>query len=166
MAFLAEHDPLTGLTNRSFFQSALEHALARARRAGDRVAVLFLDLDGFKRVNDRFGHEAGDKLLQEVARRLVACLREQDTVARLGGDEFLVLIEGLRSADHATVVARSIRRALARPVEVGGHRTTCSASIGCAISPPNGKITPSTLIARADAAMYRAKSRASTEAAS
>jgi diguanylate cyclase (GGDEF)-like protein len=157
IAFLAEHDPLTGLHNRAVFRSALERALARARRREERLAVLFLDLDGFKRVNDRYGHAAGDRLLELIAQRLQSSLREQDIVARLGGDEFLVLIEGVRAPEAAIVVARHLRDALARRFALGAHRVRCAASIGIAVSPPHGLIEPDALIARADAAMYRAK---------
>ena len=153
---LAERDPLTGLYNRSVFQVRLEASLARARRNGGAVALLFVDLDGFKRVNDTMGHRAGDGVLRDVAQRLLAVVRESDTLARLGGDEFVVILD----ADvHATVVeslSERILAALAAPFMVGDGFTSIGASIGVAMQPAQGG-QADRLITRADEAMYAAK---------
>ena len=152
----AFHDPLTGLPNRALFVDHLERALARARRSNDPVAVLFLDLDDFKVVNDSLSHEAGDTLLVAVARRLEECLRPTDVAARLGGDEFTILIEGISGAGDAEKIAGRILRALRAPADVEGHLVFVTASIGIALSGDAG-VDPGDLLRAADVALYRAK---------
>ena len=153
---LAHYDMLTGLPNRLLFSDRLNHAVSRAQRDDGRLALLFLDLDFFKHVNDSLGHAAGDQLLREVAGRLGHCLREGDTVARLGGDEFIFLLEGLPTPSAAEHVARKILDALANPMELCGHDTYVGGSIGISIYPRDGG-DGETLVKNADAAMYRAK---------
>jgi diguanylate cyclase (GGDEF)-like protein len=153
---LAQFDELTGLANRSLFQDRLERALAWARRHDRLVAVMILDLNGFKAVNDRLGHVAGDRLLALIGRRLSERLRETDTVARLGGDEFAILIENLAKPEHAALVARKLLDTVAPPATVDGQEVTVTASLGVALYPrdaPDG----SALVQQADRAMYRAK---------
>jgi len=152
---MANYDGLTGLANRSLFESRLDMALARARRSGDTLGVLFIDLNGFKQINDRMGHEAGDILLKRVAARLRQTLRECDTVARFGGDEFAVLLEGAGSPRNCAIVAQKIIDALAPPVALGQGEATIGASIGIALGAPG--IAREELLRNADAAMYRAK---------
>ncbi len=156
LADLALRDALTDLPNRRAFDGLLAGALARARRHRTRLAVLFLDLDGFKAINDRLGHAAGDRVLREVAARLRAGVRERDLVARIGGDEFLVVVEELRSPHDADVVAEELRRAIARPIVFGARTVRCTASVGVALG-PEGRGEPEGLIAAADAAMYGRK---------
>jgi diguanylate cyclase (GGDEF)-like protein/PAS domain S-box-containing protein len=151
----AFHDALTGLPNRALFTDRLEHALLRAGRQDKSVAVLFLDLDNFKVVNDSLGHAQGDALLAIVAQRLRDCLRSADTGARLGGDEFTVLLEDVACADEAIAVAERIARALRVPVVLQGREVVVSASIGIAIGLPSG--AGNDLMREADLAMYRAK---------
>ncbi|MBE0548800.1 MAG: diguanylate cyclase [Rubrivivax sp.] len=153
---MARHDPLTDLPNRSLVQDRMATALARARRDRTGLSLLYLDLDRFKQVNDRFGHAAGDRLLQEVARRLDHCVRESDTVGRMGGDEFVVLLASIVSPAHAPQVAEKIRRALCQPFDVAGQALSISPSIGIAHYPEHGE-DPEQLIRRADEAMYAAK---------
>lgn len=153
---LATHDALTGLPNRSFFSERLRHAMVRARRAASLVALLFLDLDGFKPVNDTLGHRCGDRLLQAVGRRLRRSVREVDTVARLGGDEFAVILEQMSRPRDAAMTAKKLLHALARPYQLEGHRAKLTASIGITVYPLDGGDVE-TLLKRADAAMYRAK---------
>jgi diguanylate cyclase (GGDEF)-like protein len=157
--YRALHDPLTGLANRGLLMEQLAQALARARRRPGSVAVLFLDLDRFKVVNDSLGHAVGDDLLVEVARRLERTMRSADTVARFGGDEFVVLAEDVAGLDEALSLARRLREAIAVPVRVGaGQRVVVTASVGIALSPPGAvAATPSSLLWDADVAMYRAK---------
>ncbi|MDX1539864.1 MAG: diguanylate cyclase, partial [Geminicoccaceae bacterium] len=150
-------DQLTGLANRSLLEDRLERALAFARRNDRLVAIMILDLNGFKRVNDGLGHAAGDRLLCIVAERLRARLRETDTIARTGGDEFALVIENLARAEHAALVAQKLLDAVAPPVALGGREVCLSASLGIALYPKDGD-TPSELQRLADAAMYRAKS--------
>ena len=149
-------DPLTRLPNRALFVDRLAHASAMAKRSGNRMAVLFLDMDGFKNVNDTLGHAAGDDLLRTVASRLLEALREQDTVARLGGDEFAVLIEDVVRDSDVLDVARRIADALAQPLQIHHHPLVTRASIGIAFGPSRG--APDVLLRHADLAMYRAKS--------
>jgi diguanylate cyclase (GGDEF)-like protein len=154
----AFHDPLTGLANRALFVDRLAHCLNRARREHTFPAVLYLDLDGFKAVNDTLGHAAGDNVLVETARRLLAGRRLTDTVARLGGDEFAILLEDV-SPDHpeqAAQAAQALRESLQAPMTLGLHRVHLGASIGIALA--DGRTDdPHTLLAQADAAMYQAK---------
>lgn len=149
-------DPLTGLPNRHALQTALDHAVARARRTSRAVAVLFLDLDGFKAVNDVHGHARGDRVLQELARRIAGRTRDMDTVARLGGDEFVVVMEDLERGRHAATLAAKLSAACAEPIVVDGHTHELSASIGISVCPDDG-VDAAALIRHADAAMYAAK---------
>jgi diguanylate cyclase (GGDEF)-like protein len=153
----AMHDMLTGLGNRALLWDRMAAALARARRSGKPVGVLLLDLNGFKPVNDTYGHEAGDTLLKVVAERLKTCVRTEDTVARLGGDEFVVVTEDLIDVDGALVVADRVVRALDEPVTIGGHELRTPASIGIALT--YGSAGPDEVLRDADAAMYVAKRR-------
>jgi diguanylate cyclase (GGDEF)-like protein/PAS domain S-box-containing protein len=154
----ALHDSLTGLPNRVLFLDRLGHALASARRRRSGVAVLFLDLDHFKLVNDSLGHQAGDELLVAVAPRLTQAVRPSDTVARFGGDEFGILLEELSSERDAAEVAERIAANFARPFVLGANEHFVTASIGIAVA-DNGDVLPETLIRDADSAMYRAKER-------
>src|SRR5581483_7649911 len=129
----ALHDSLTGLANQALFRDRVEHALLRGTRSGRRVAVLFMDLDGFKRVNDSLGHAAGDRLLVTVAQRLRSCLRSADTAARLGGDEFAVLLEDIDAEEEATTIADRVATALRPPISVDGTEVVASFSIGIAL---------------------------------
>ena len=152
----ARHDPLTGLANRVLFQERLEQAARRARRAGHRVGVLFIDLDDFKLVNDSLGHQAGDALLVDVARRLRACVREMDTPSRLSGDEFALLLEPVINPTDALRIAERVRDLLRDPIQIEGRTVVPRASIGLAISESGGE-GADTLLRDADVAMYRAK---------
>ncbi len=155
----ALHDTLTGLPNRALFDERLDHALKRYRRSPGRpFAVLFLDLDRFKVINDSLGHQAGDHLLIGIAARLIGCLRDGDTVARLGGDEFAVLLEDLRDTAETIQVAERIQAALRDPFHHDGQEIFTTASIGIAVSHP-GMSNPRELVRDADTAMYRAKER-------
>jgi diguanylate cyclase (GGDEF)-like protein/PAS domain S-box-containing protein len=155
----AVHDVLTGLPNRALFETLLDRSLARLRRRAEyRFAVLFLDLDRFKVINDSLGHLTGDQFLVEVSRRLVRCVRPEDTVARLGGDEFTILLDDVEGPDDALRVAERIQAELTSPVELGGHETYTSASIGIALS-DRRYVRPEEVLRDADIAMYRAKSR-------
>ena len=154
--FLARYDPLTGLINRTLFADRLENAVAGARRDGSVVALMFLDVDGFKEVNDRHGHHVGDALLRQVAERLVGTVRESDTVARLGGDEFTVILEGGRRVEDAGQVATNVLKALAEPYRVGRVDISVTSSIGIAAFPLDGE-TAAELLKGADIAMYSAK---------
>ncbi len=158
---LAHYDSLTGLPNRLLFHDRLNHALAQARRAQQLVVLLFLDLDGFKAVNDTLGHEGGDLLLKAIAQRLAGSVRTSDTVARLGGDEFTVVLHGLTGVQGAAIVAQKILRALAQPFTLRGHEVSVTVSIGIAVYPVDSD-TVEGLIKNADAAMYRAKAQKST----
>ncbi|MGM0594303.1 MAG: EAL domain-containing protein [Pseudomonadota bacterium] len=156
LEYMAYYDPLTGLPNRVLFKDRMEGALSRCRRNGSRCAVLFLDLDRFKLINDTLGHSAGDELLVEVAKRIKNALRESDTIARLGGDEFTLLLTELQSADAAALVARTVIELLSRPLTLQGDELRVGASVGIAIYPDDGD-NYSTLTRHADAAMYEAK---------
>jgi diguanylate cyclase (GGDEF)-like protein len=153
---LAHHDNLTGLPNRILFYDRLNQAITRARRDKESIAVLYLDLDGFKLVNDTLGHEAGDTLLREVAKRIVACVRDSDTVARMGGDEFTVILSNVRPPSHKDRVAKEIIDAIALPFMLDGKSCSTSVSIGIALYPDHGE-TAEQLVKIADAAMYLAK---------
>ena len=155
---LAFHDPLTGLPNRALFNDRVGVALARARRDGDRLAVLLMDLDHFKEVNDNLGHTTGDQLLQAVGERLSALLRESDTICRMGGDEFLILLTGITAADAATKVAHRVLESIRRPFVLDGHELAITTSLGIAIYPDDAEDID-TLIRQTDFAMYLAKER-------
>jgi diguanylate cyclase (GGDEF)-like protein/PAS domain S-box-containing protein len=153
---LAHHDPLTGLPNRLLLNARAEHALARARRNEKQMAVLFLDLDRFKYINDTLGHPAGDLLLQQVAERLRKCVRDEDTISRLGGDEFTVVLEDLDDAGAASTVARKILGALSEKAVLFGREVFVTCSIGISLYPRDGEDIV-TLFKNADSALYRAK---------
>ena len=155
---LAHYDGLTGLANRALFQSHLAQAVAHAQRHRRLLAVLFLDLDGFKQINDTRGHHVGDLLLRDVAQQLQACLRQSDTAARLAGDEFALLLPDVRSPDDAATVARKVLAAFAKGVRVDGDTLLVSASIGISLYPRAGQDGDS-LLKSADAAMYVAKAQ-------
>ncbi|MBR0568510.1 EAL domain-containing protein [Azoarcus sp. L1K30] len=155
---LAHHDALTGLPNRSLLADRLEHALDRARRGERKLALLFIDLDRFKHVNDSLGHPVGDRLLQEVARRLEATVRDQDTLARQGGDEFVVVIEDVAEAEDAARVAVKLLGALEVPIALDGHEIYVGGSIGISLFPNDGDSSDA-LLRCADSAMYEAKAQ-------
>ena len=154
--YLAQHDFLTDLPNRMLLSDRLTQAIALARRHGHRLAVLFLDLDRFKHVNDSLGHVVGDGLLQSVARRLVRCVRSSDTVSRLGGDEFVLVLSEIQHADDAAASAQKIIAALVAPYEIANHQLHVTATIGISIYPDDGPDAEK-LIEAADTAMYHAK---------
>jgi len=156
MAHSAEHDFLTGLPNRMLLNDRVGQAIALATRHTKKVAVLFLDLDGFKHINDSLGHPIGDKLLQSVAKRLVDCIRGSDSVSRQGGDEFVLLLLELERAEDAAVTARRMLEAVAQPHTIDQHDLHVTASIGLSIYPDDG-LDAETLIKNADTAMYQAK---------
>jgi diguanylate cyclase (GGDEF)-like protein len=151
----SQTDALTGVHNREVLWDRLTHDLTLARRLGHGLAVYFLDIDGFKRVNDEFGHAAGDQLLQHTARVLLATVRASDTVCRLGGDEFVILAAASRR-DDAEQVAVKIQAALGLPCVIAGHTMSVSASIGYSLFPEDGD-SPGVLVHKADEAMYRLK---------
>lgn len=153
---MAQHDPLTGVANRALFSDLLQQALANAKRDHSRFAVMTLDLDDFKPVNDRHGHHVGDLLLREIARRMQECVRESDIVARIGGDEFIVLLRGIEQDADALPVAEKVRQALKQPIKVAGEVLRVSASIGIALYPEHGD-DEIELFRNADFAMYAAK---------
>jgi len=157
---LAEHDSLTGLPNRLLFSDRVGQAISLARRHRGQAAVLFLDLDGFKQVNDSLGHTAGDKLLQSVAKCLLACVRDPDTVSRHGGDEFAILLQDINRPENAAVTARRILKALGEVHSIDGQQLHVTASIGVSIYPDDGS-DAETLIVNADTAMYWAKKNGS-----
>ena len=154
--FLAHHDLLTGLPNRTLFQDRLQQALASAKRMQSRVALLFIDLDRFKYVNDSFGHRAGDILLQTVGARLRSCVRETDTVCRHAGDEYLIVLSALREPTEAAVVAEKILAIFDEVFQLESHEVQISASVGISVYPDDGQ-TMEDLIRNADAAMYHSK---------
>jgi diguanylate cyclase (GGDEF)-like protein len=157
LAHQASHDSLTGLPNRAFFEGRLMRALRNANKLDERVAVLFLDSDRFKEINDTFGHAAGDAVLVAVAKRVRAQLREEDLVARLGGDEFAVLLTPLHKTEDAERIADKIIASMEAPILLpGNHQASTSLSIGIAVYPDHG-VTPGTLLNAADEAMYQAK---------
>jgi diguanylate cyclase (GGDEF)-like protein len=153
---VALHDRLTGLPNRFLLDDRLEQALARAARNGKRFALMYVDLDKFKPVNDSFGHHVGDGLLMAVAQRLSDCVRKQDTVARTGGDEFVIVLSEIAQAQDASMISGKVLRELSRPFDVEGHRLEISCSIGISVYPDDGKDLK-LLTVNADAAMYHAK---------
>jgi diguanylate cyclase (GGDEF)-like protein/PAS domain S-box-containing protein len=153
---LANHDALTGLPNRALLQDRLAQAVCKAQRAGRQVGVMFIDLDRFKQVNDTLGHEAGDQLIIEIARRLAGSLRESDTVARQGGDEFVVVLDDLAAPEDAALVAQKVLDRLFQPLLLSGREVVPTGSIGIAMYPRDGA-DGAALLKAADSAMYRAK---------
>jgi len=158
IAHLAHYDTLTNLCNRALFFDRVERSLVLARRERTRLALMYIDLDKFKPINDTYGHPVGDRLLEEVAERMRACVRASDTVGRIGGDEFVVLLPQLGNHGDALGVAEKIRLAISQPYELGGHRLRISASIGIAVYPEHGAIELE-LSKNADTAMYRVKEK-------
>jgi diguanylate cyclase (GGDEF)-like protein/PAS domain S-box-containing protein len=156
IAHLAHYDYLTDLPNRALFLDVLNHSISLAKRNKHKVAALFLDLDGFKKINDAHGHDAGDLLLKEVARRLKATIRESDAVARVGGDEFIIVLDNVGSKENAALVANKINVALLVPFEINGHPSHVGGSIGISMFPKDSR-DPEQLIKQADEAMYLAK---------
>jgi len=156
LAYLAQYDSLTGLPNRALFRDRLEHAIAKTRRKGNKLALMFLDLDRFKEINDSLGHTVGDEVLQVVGRLFKDSLRDVDTIARLGGDEFTIILDDLNDVEQASGIAERIRETLAAPMVINGQEIFVTASIGIAIFPINGRDIEE-LIQAADAAMYKAK---------
>jgi diguanylate cyclase (GGDEF)-like protein len=156
LAYLAQYDHLTGLANRALFRDRLDQALARAERNNQRLALMFLDLDHFKSINDTLGHDVGDQLLEEVARRLKSCVRKTDTVARIGGDEFTVILEGITSNQDPIIVAQKIIDKLSPSFILAGQEIFSGISIGITVYPDDGE-TARELLKYADRAMYRAK---------
>ncbi len=154
--YMAHHDALTGLPNRRLMQDRLNQAIMQARRKQRHVAVLFLDLDRFKVVNDTLGHDSGDYVLKDVARRLSSCVREIDTVSREGGDEFVIVLPDLERPENARIVADKILRALAKPMDIGGQEVHVTPSIGISHY-PNDATDVNHLLKHADSAMYQAK---------
>lgn len=153
---LAYHDSLTSLPNRILFFDRLNQAITRARRDKVSAAVLFIDIDGFKIINDALGHDAGDTLLREVAKRTLACVRESDTVARMGGDEFTVVLNNVLTPQGKECVAQKIVDAISLPYLINGKNCSVTVSIGIALYPNHGE-TAEQLVKIADAAMYLAK---------
>ena len=155
---MAQHDALTSLPNRMLFSDRLRHAMAVAEREKQNLALLYIDLDHFKPVNDNLGHTAGDTLLQMVAKRMSSCVREVDTVARMGGDEFAVILAPVKSQNDILLVAEKIRTALEAPFEIDGNHLKISCSIGCTMYQKDG-LNEDVLTQNADRAMYKAKKR-------
>jgi diguanylate cyclase (GGDEF)-like protein len=158
---LAYHDDLTGLPNRSLLYDRLGIAIEHARRQTSQLAVLFLDLNGFKTVNDSLGHGSGDHLLVELAGRVRRCVRAGDTVARFGGDEFVVLLDGVTGAEDSARVAAKVLDAVQSPFQLDDHELSIGASVGLSLYPDDGT-SPDELVKQADAAMYRDKYQAVT----
>ena len=154
--FQADHDPLTGLLNRKLFHDRLEHAILKANRERKILAILFVDIDRFKNINDQFGHQIGDLTLQEIAVRLHSCVRDYDSIARLGGDEFVILLENIESKNNAYKVAANILNKLHQKMHFNGNSITISVSIGISIYPTDS-LEETLLIEAADKAMYDIK---------
>lgn len=158
MEQLAYYDVLTGLANRSYFRDQLRKAIAMSHRGYYNFALLYFDLDEFKRINDTLGHDAGDELLKEVSKRLISRLREEDTIARLGGDEFAVILSGIKDRSQASAIATNLQQAFAAPVKLGNQEVSISASIGITVAPEDAS-EEELLLKHADLAMYEAKAR-------
>ena len=153
---LALHDALTGLPNRILFSQLVDQSLQRARRNKHRMAIIFLDLDHFKDINDTLGHDAGDELLKQAAKRLTACFRKSDAIARFGGDEFVALMPEIKTAQDAGLVAQKIVDTIAEPFLLSSQACRVTASVGIAIFPEDGE-DEETLSKKADSAMYISK---------
>ncbi len=158
LRYMAHHDALTQLPNRSMMMDRLTQAIARAKRDDSRVAILFIDIDHFKMINDTLGHDVGDSAIKEVSRLLLASLRASDTVVRFGGDEFVVLVEEINQQEEVTHLVQKVQAALSAPLHLRGQELFISASIGVTLCPDDGK-DANTLLKHADIAMYRAKER-------
>jgi diguanylate cyclase (GGDEF)-like protein len=156
MSFLAGHDPLTDLPNRAHMADRLSMLLAAARGQGQKIALLYLDLDHFKTINDTLGHTVGDRLLQSTAQRLRSCVRQSDMVCRQGGDEFIILMPDVKDIQVALRIARKLIEAMGRPHVIGHHRLKVTLSVGISLYPDSG-LDAETLIGNADKAMYFAK---------
>jgi diguanylate cyclase (GGDEF)-like protein/PAS domain S-box-containing protein len=154
--YMAFHDSLTALPNRSLFYDRIYHGLARAQRSNSKLALMLLDIDRFKNINDSLGHDSGDLLLKAIAMRLNEGVRDMDTVARLGGDEFVVVLEGVHDMEDVVFIANKLLVTLARPLEIAGHEITTTVSIGVSVYPDDGTDTDE-LLKNADIAMYKAK---------
>lgn len=157
MRQLARYDTLTGLPNRLQFEEKLPEAMARCARMRRPMALMFLDVDKFKTINDTLGHSAGDEVLKEFAHRLISCVRKTDMVARLAGDEFVVILEGLNAIDEPQFVARKIIATIGGEFDVLGRPLTVSTSLGVALYEGGDDVTPARLLTRADEALYEAK---------
>jgi diguanylate cyclase (GGDEF)-like protein/PAS domain S-box-containing protein len=158
ISHLAEHDELTSLPNRALLNDRLEHGIALAHRNGRQMAVLFIDIDHFKHINDSLGHLIGDRILKAIAQRIIPCIRDSDTVSRLGGDEFVVLLSEVSRAEDAAVIAEKVRLAVMEPYTIDSHYLHLTASIGVSVYPNDG-VDASALIQYADTAMYHAKEK-------
>jgi len=156
MSFTAERDFLTGLPNRLLLTDRLTQSIVLARRHRNRVALMYLDLDNFKDINDSLGHSVGDQLLRSVARRLEGCVRHSDTVSRQGGDEFVVLLSEVQVAQDAALAAKKLLKAMAEPHLIGDHRLSVTVSIGISLYPDDGKDVAA-ILTNADSAMYHVK---------
>jgi diguanylate cyclase (GGDEF)-like protein len=156
MSFKAERDFLTGLPNRALLTDRLAQSIALAQRHGKRVALMYLDLDNFKDINDSLGHSVGDQLLQSVAKRLAGCVRHSDTVSRQGGDEFVVLLSEVEAAKDAALAAEKLLKTIGEPHLIGDHRLNVTLSIGISLYPDDGEDVEAVLT-NADTAMYHAK---------
>src|SRR5690606_37748927 len=153
LAYMAQFDALTGLPNRSLYLDRLAHAIDAAERGQSPVAVLFVDIDRFKAVNDTLGHGVGDELLVQIAQRLKSSVRSADTIGRLSGDEFALVLSPMAQADHAGIVGQKIIDALSTPFSIQGHTVYVSGSVGISLFPADGR-EPETLLRNADLAMY------------
>ncbi|MEF1289726.1 GGDEF domain-containing protein, partial [Vibrio sp. M260118] len=153
LLFLSEHDPLTNLLNRRAFDKQLDQSITKARRSGHKLAILFIDLDDFKEVNDSYGHDAGDHVLVQVAKRLTGCVRESDIVGRIGGDEFVVCLDLLDTLEGVPRKIDQLSTAISAPLEFDGRTLNVGSSIGIACYPDQG-ITKDDLLCIADKAMY------------
>ena len=156
MQHVANHDSLTGLPNRALFADRLQRAILKARRDKSLFALLFIDIDRFKSINDQFGHAAGDEVLKASCNRMMACIRDSDSLGRMGGDEFVVLLEDLRAPEDALEIAKKIQSAIALGVSVGGELIDTTISVGISIYPDDAD-TEEGLFKRSDEAMYRSK---------